>query len=247
MAQNLLKLAGLDWQVPDFSTVSRRRKHLAVTIAAHATTTGLHLLDDSTGIKMLRKGEWKTKKHGADYRRQWLRVHMGIDAGTAGKPGHRSDGQRHRRCAHAALPARPDCLGRAHRERHWRCAYDTNGCHEAIARRGARAIIPTRKNSKPRKADVLVPRPAMPSCARHGALAGRFGRTGAAITGAVWSKPRCVASSCWASRSWRAISPVRSPSCRRAPPSSIASPESGHRRRWPCSKSVWANRMLKKA
>jgi hypothetical protein len=39
MAQSLLKLAGLDWQVPDFSTVSRRQKHLAVTIEARPTTT----------------------------------------------------------------------------------------------------------------------------------------------------------------------------------------------------------------
>jgi hypothetical protein len=64
MAQSLLKLAGPDWQVPDLSTVSRRQKHLAVTIEAHATATGLHLLVDSTGIKMLGEGEWKTKKHG---------------------------------------------------------------------------------------------------------------------------------------------------------------------------------------
>ncbi|GGE83707.1 hypothetical protein GCM10008020_30730 [Massilia psychrophila] len=70
MVQSLLKLAGLDWQVPDFSTVSRRQKHLAVTNGAHATTTGLHLLVDSTGIKMLGEGEWKTKKHGAAYRRR---------------------------------------------------------------------------------------------------------------------------------------------------------------------------------
>jgi hypothetical protein len=34
MAQSLLKLAGLDWEVPDFSTVSRRQKHLSVMIAA---------------------------------------------------------------------------------------------------------------------------------------------------------------------------------------------------------------------
>jgi hypothetical protein len=27
-------------------------------------------------------GEWKTKKHGADYRRQWRKVHLGIDATT---------------------------------------------------------------------------------------------------------------------------------------------------------------------
>ena len=30
-------------------------------------------------------------------------------------------------------------------------AYDTKGCHEAIAQLGAQAIIPTRKNAKPWK------------------------------------------------------------------------------------------------
>lgn len=57
LAQSLLKLAGLDWEVPDFSTVSRRQKHLAVTITMNTRTTGLHLLVDSTGIKMLGEGE----------------------------------------------------------------------------------------------------------------------------------------------------------------------------------------------
>jgi hypothetical protein len=42
----------------------------------------LHLLVDSTGIKMLGEGEWKTKKHGAERRRQWRKVHLGIDAQT---------------------------------------------------------------------------------------------------------------------------------------------------------------------
>lgn len=82
MSQSLLKLAGLDWQFPDFSTVSRRQKHLAVTIGTEPTTTGLHLLVDSTGIKMLGEGEWKMKKHGAHYRRQWRKVHLCIDATT---------------------------------------------------------------------------------------------------------------------------------------------------------------------
>ena len=70
MTQNLLQLAGLDWPVPDYSTVSRRQKTLRVAIEVAPTMTGLHLLVDSTGIKMLGEGEWKTKKHGADYRRQ---------------------------------------------------------------------------------------------------------------------------------------------------------------------------------
>ncbi len=40
------------------------------------------MLVDSTGIKFLGEGEWKRKKHGAEYRRQWRKVHLGIDANT---------------------------------------------------------------------------------------------------------------------------------------------------------------------
>lgn len=82
MVESLLRLAGLDWPVPDYSTVSRRRKELNVTIPYRASRDGLHLLVDSTGIKILGEGEWKRKKHGADYRRQWCKVHIGIDADT---------------------------------------------------------------------------------------------------------------------------------------------------------------------
>ena len=57
MTQSLLHLAGLDWPAPDYSTVSRRQKTLQVAIGAVPTTTGLHLLVDSTGIKMLGEGE----------------------------------------------------------------------------------------------------------------------------------------------------------------------------------------------
>ena len=34
-------------------------------------------------------------------------------------------------------------------------AYDTKGCHEAIAKRQAEAVIPTRKNAKPWKENRL--------------------------------------------------------------------------------------------
>lgn len=40
------------------------------------------MLADSTGIEFLGEGEWKTKKHGAERRRQWRKVHLGIDADT---------------------------------------------------------------------------------------------------------------------------------------------------------------------
>ena len=37
---------------------------------------------DSTGLKFLGEGEWKRKKHQPEYRRQWRKLHIGIDAKT---------------------------------------------------------------------------------------------------------------------------------------------------------------------
>lgn len=68
--------ADLDRPMRDYTTLCRCKKTLPVILG------GLHLLVDSTGIKMMREGEWKTRKHGASYRRQWRKAHIGIDAET---------------------------------------------------------------------------------------------------------------------------------------------------------------------
>src|SRR5690606_2010869 len=67
---------------PDFSTLPRRQQTLNVQIPYTRSQAGLHLLADSTGIKFLGEGEWKCKKHGSEYRRQWRKLHIGIDAQT---------------------------------------------------------------------------------------------------------------------------------------------------------------------
>ena len=77
-----MKLLGLEWPVPCFSTVSRRQATLTVTIPVRRRTEPLRLLVDSTGLKICGKGEWKVKKHGAEYRRAWHKVHLAIDAET---------------------------------------------------------------------------------------------------------------------------------------------------------------------
>lgn len=66
----------------DFSTVCRRQKTLQVRLPYRASAKTLDLLMDSTGIKFLGEGEWRRKKHGVEYRRQWRKVHLGIDAHT---------------------------------------------------------------------------------------------------------------------------------------------------------------------
>ena len=50
LVYSVLRLAGPDWQVPDFSTVSRRQRDLQVQLPYQRCTTALDLLVDSTGI-----------------------------------------------------------------------------------------------------------------------------------------------------------------------------------------------------
>jgi hypothetical protein len=80
--ESLLRLMGLDWKVPDFSTLCRRQKTLVVDIASRRTSEPLHLLIDSTGIKVEGEGEWHARKHGVSSRRVWRKIHLAIDERT---------------------------------------------------------------------------------------------------------------------------------------------------------------------
>jgi Transposase DDE domain len=42
----------------------------------------LHLLVDSTGLKLCGAGEWLVEKHGTRRRRSWRKLHLGVDAET---------------------------------------------------------------------------------------------------------------------------------------------------------------------
>jgi len=54
--ESLLRLIGLNWVVPDFSTLSRRQKTLPVNIPYRVSKGPLHLLIDSTDIKVEGEG-----------------------------------------------------------------------------------------------------------------------------------------------------------------------------------------------
>jgi hypothetical protein len=68
MVESLLRLAGLDWSVPDFSMLFRRQKTLGVTFSYRGSSGPLHLLIDRTGIKVEGEGEWNARKHRGSIR-----------------------------------------------------------------------------------------------------------------------------------------------------------------------------------
>ncbi len=82
LVASLLKLVGLDWSVPDYSTLCRRQLTLSVTIPCKGSAGPLHLLIDSTGIKDGVESEWTARKHSGSKRRMWRKIHFGIDEET---------------------------------------------------------------------------------------------------------------------------------------------------------------------
>ena len=78
---SVIHLLGLDLAIPDHSTLSRRAETLAVT-RPPSSAEPVHLLVDSTGLKLCGAGEWLVEKHGTSRRRSWRKLHIGVDADT---------------------------------------------------------------------------------------------------------------------------------------------------------------------
>ena len=82
---SIIRLLGLTLAVPDHSTLSRRAKTLDVPrlrSSSGAEPEPVHLLVDSTGLKLCGAGEWLVEKHGTKTRRAWRKLHIGMDADT---------------------------------------------------------------------------------------------------------------------------------------------------------------------
>lgn len=70
--QSLVRLVGLDWSVPDFSTIFRRQRTLNLRLPCRGGAGSLNLLIDSTGIKAEGEGERNTRKRGGSKQRTHL-------------------------------------------------------------------------------------------------------------------------------------------------------------------------------
>src|SRR3954454_2353301 len=80
---SIIRLLGLALSVPDHTTLSRRAETLEVPRPrSDSDAEPVHLLVDSTGLKLCGAGEWLIEKHGTRRRRSWRKMHIGVDADT---------------------------------------------------------------------------------------------------------------------------------------------------------------------
>src|SRR3954447_7148720 len=89
---SVIGLLGLDLAVPDHTALCRRAETLegprpkprgdGAESGAGRDTGPMHLLVDSTGLKLYGAGAWLVEKHGTKTRRSWRKLHLGVDAET---------------------------------------------------------------------------------------------------------------------------------------------------------------------
>jgi len=73
-------------QVPSYSQLCRRQARsnafTSPTLLGEMPSEPIYVVLDSTGLKVYGEGEWKVKKHGADKRRTWRKLHLAVDEAT---------------------------------------------------------------------------------------------------------------------------------------------------------------------
>jgi transposase len=80
--RSIADLLGVEIRIPDHTTFSRRGGGLTILPKRIERNEPLHLLVDSTGVKIYGEGEWLDQKHGIRSRRRWRKLHLAVDADT---------------------------------------------------------------------------------------------------------------------------------------------------------------------
>lgn len=144
-ARSLLDLMGLELAVPDYSTLCRRTQTLRITLPRKAAGP-LHLVLDSTRLKVYGEGEWKVRQHGYSKRRTWLKFHLAVDPDTheiqaamVTDPGV-TDAE--------TVPALLEQVENPVESAAGDGAYDRRVVSDALEGRSARALVPPRRDAK---------------------------------------------------------------------------------------------------
>jgi hypothetical protein len=144
-ARSLFGLMEVDLPVPDYTTLCRRAGTVRVILPKRAEGP-LHLVLDSTGLKVYGEGEWKVRQHGYSKRRTWLKLHLAVDpqtheiqAAMVTDPGV-TDAE----TVPALLEQVDNPIERAAADG----AYDRQEVYDALESRSARAVVSPRRDAK---------------------------------------------------------------------------------------------------
>lgn len=79
--RSVLGLLEADLPIPDYTTLCLRARDLSVRLIRQSAGS-VHLLLDSTGLKIRGEGEWKRKIHGHGNHRRWRKLSIAVNRET---------------------------------------------------------------------------------------------------------------------------------------------------------------------
>jgi hypothetical protein len=79
LLRSIVTLLGVSLAIPDHTTFSRRSVTLSLPTTLTPSCEPVHVVLDSTGLKVYGAGEWQREKHGERGRRTWRKLHLAVD------------------------------------------------------------------------------------------------------------------------------------------------------------------------
>jgi IS5 family transposase len=146
LMKSVVKLLRVELPVPDYTTLCRRRKRLDVKLPRQAKHKPIHLVVDSTGLKVYGEGEWKVRQHGYTKRRTWRKLHLAVEESSGQieavvvTTNSTSDGD--------VLEDLVEQVEAQIKQVSGDGLYDRRDCYEVIRKRKAVAAIPPRRGAR---------------------------------------------------------------------------------------------------
>jgi hypothetical protein len=152
--QSLLKILGVEIKALSYTQLCRRQA--SVKLPKLPCLSGpIHMVIDSTGLKVFGEGEWKVRRHGWSKHRMWRKWHIGVDEKSklivsSELTGNESSDDK---VLPIILKHYPGKIYQVSADG----AYDSHAVHDEIEQYGALGVIPPQPNPqhKPkRKEDI---------------------------------------------------------------------------------------------
>ncbi len=136
----------VDVAIPDFTSLAKRAAKLEIALDVADRQGPIHVVVDSTGLKVFGEGEWRTRKHGVSKRRTWRKLHLAVNPDTqeieaevlTENSGH--DADQVEDLLEQIQTAIDSCAGDG--------AYDQWKVYETLVAEQIEPIIPPRRNAK---------------------------------------------------------------------------------------------------
>ena len=148
LAESLVELMNMELDIPCYTTLSSRQKKLSLKIIKTLESNeSVHIVVDSTGLKVYGEGEWKVRKHGVGKRRTWTKLHLAVDESNNQILAVDVTGNDMGDCESFDKlidELKDENISQVSGDG----AYDTKDCYKKVDGVGARGVFPPRKGAK---------------------------------------------------------------------------------------------------